>query len=144
MHSELESAFRRTNYRVLVPHGELILHVDRCELALLELFRETGTRSAALLTAHNPDGRRHAWFSNHQSQQWLRNRLVRHGYMVIAGRNEDPRGRWPAEPSLLVPGLPFAAARRIAMRYGQVAFLWLGADATPRLMETAARPGHQS
>jgi hypothetical protein len=140
MRRELESAFRRTRYRVWIPGAELVLRVDRTEPALATLLHAANARCAALLTAFNPGGRRQAAFGNRQLQRRLDEQLRGQGCATFAGRNEDPRGLWPAEPSLLVPGLPFTRAREIAARYGQAAFLWMDADGTPRLVETAAKP----
>lgn len=138
MRSELESAFRRAHYRVLAPSGELVLRVDQSEPALATLLRDAGAHGAALITAFNPDGRRHAPFFNRQSQRRLHRELQRQGFAMLAGHNVDPRGRWPAEPSFLVPGLPLDRARETAARYGQAAFLWIDAGGTPRLIATAA------
>ena len=43
-------------------------------------------------------------------------------------------GRWPGEPSLLVPGLTEPEARALATRHGQNAFLHARSDAVPRLV----------
>jgi hypothetical protein len=140
MEKELESAFRRTNYRVFAD-TTLLLRVDRAEPALRVLLHEADADSAALLTAFNPGGLRQPPFRNRQSGQRLGRELARAGFTAIAGRNEDPHGRWPVEPSLLVLALPWPRAHALAARYGQVAFLWIEADGTPRLIETAARAG---
>jgi hypothetical protein len=58
------------------------------------------------------------------------------GYRLLPGRNEDPCGQWPVEESVLVLGMDLAAARDCAARYGQVAFLWTDAAATPQLIQT--------
>jgi len=138
MRRELESAFRRTRYRVHVPQGALLLHVDVVEPGLASLLRASHVHQAALLTAFNPGGRRHPPFRNRQAQRALRAELLQSGHEVLEGRNEDPRGLWPAEPALLALGLSLPCAQRIALRYGQVAFLWLDATGTPRLVEAAA------
>jgi len=137
MHREHQTAFRRTSYRVRTPGGELLLRVDHQAPALGELLHECGASGAALLTAFNPGGRRAPPLRNRQAQHRLRRELAALALPVLPGCNEDPRGLWPVEPSLLVPGLQLQAARTIAARYGQLAFLWSGCDATPRLIETA-------
>jgi hypothetical protein len=140
MQKELESAFRRTHYRVFADKT-LLLHVDQAEPALALLLERFDAGCAALLTTFNPGGCRQPPFRNRQSQQRLGRDLARAGFTVIAGRNEDPRGQWPVEPSLLVLALPLPRAHQIAAHYGQVAFLWIERDGTPRLIETAARAG---
>jgi hypothetical protein len=141
MQRQLESAFRRTNYRVFARDGELLLKVDEANPGLAALLHASGAACAALLTAFNPGGSRQALFRNRRSQQRLHHALQQWGYPVIQARNEDPRSLWPGEPSLLVPGLACEVARQLAADHGQIAFLWIEAGGTPRLIETAARPG---
>jgi hypothetical protein len=138
MRRELESAFRRTRYRVFAPDGELVLRVDEPAPAMAALLRACMAREAALLTAFNPQGQRQPAFRNRQAQRALRAALLQQGCLVIEGRNEDPRGLWPAEPSLLVLGMSLARAQELALRHGQAAFLWMDAAGTPRLIEAAA------
>ena len=138
MRRELESAFRRTRYRVCAPDGEVVLRVDVAEPAMAGLMRTNHVREAALLTAFNPHGRRQPPFRNRQAQRALRAELLQSGLEILEGRNEDPRGLWPAEPTLLALGLSSPRAHDMAQRYGQVAFLWLDASGTPRLIDAAA------
>ncbi len=141
MQRELEVAFRRARYRVFTPAGELLLGVDRTDSRLAALLRDSGAHCAALLTAFNPGGQRQAPFRNRQSQRRLIRALARQAPALFAGRNEDPRNRWPMETSVLVLNLPEQGARHLAACFKQAAFLWMDAGGTPRLIETAARPG---
>jgi hypothetical protein len=136
MRRELRSAFRRTRYRVQTGHDELVLHVDQPQPALTRLLQTSHAHHAVLLTAFNPRGRQQSRFANRLSQRRLGTELSRLGHKMMTGRNEDPHGRWPVEPTFLVLDLPLARAQRIAARHGQVAFLWMGADGVPRLVET--------
>jgi hypothetical protein len=138
MHRELESAFRRACYRVHAPRGDLVLRVDVFEPELETLLHANHVQEAALLTAFNPHGRRQPPFRNRQAQRALRAELLQSGLEILEGRNEDPRGLWPAEPTLLALGLSLPVAHHVALRYGQAAFLWLDATGTPRLVEAAA------
>lgn len=138
MRRELESAFRRTRYLVLAPGGALVLRVDETAPAMATLLRECKASEAALLTAFNPGGRRQSPFRNRQAQRTLRAELLRHGHALLEGSNEDPRGLWPREPTLLVLGMSLRRALDISLRYGQAAFLWMDAAGTPRLIEAAA------
>ena len=138
MHRELEIAFRRTVYRALAPTGELILRTDQPDPALAELLKVAGVQCAAVLTAFNPGGIRSPPFRNRHAHRLLRAELMRAGCELLAGRNEDPRRRWPVEPTWIALGLPCATALAIAARYGQAAILWTGTSGTPRLIEVAA------
>ncbi len=139
MRRELEAAFRRARYRVFAPEEELLLRIDQRDVRLAHLLGTNGVAEAALLTAFNPHGRRQSPFRNRRSQQFLLRALMQRGCIVLAARNEDPRGRWPVEPSLLALGMPEKTARRLAARFHQVAFLMVDSVGTPRLIETAAR-----
>lgn len=142
MRRELRKTFRGVHYCVTAPRGDLLLRVDQRHPDLAALLEESGASQAALLTAFNPGARRAAPFRNQRAQRRLREEIAHRGYRTLAGRNEDPRGRWPTEPTLLVLGLPLQVARRLAAGHGQVAFLWIQSDGTPRLVETAALRPH--
>jgi hypothetical protein len=133
----LREAYRAARYRVA--DGDLLLAVDQPSPALAALLRRLDAPTAALFTAFNPSGLRQADALNHAAHVDLLHDLHQAGYHSLAAVNEDPRGQWPDEPSLLVPAISLAAARALAARYRQLAFLWMdAASATPRLFETAA------
>ncbi len=134
----LLAAFQEAHYRITTAHGEWLLRVDEPAPELVVVLRKAGASHAALLTAFNPDGRRATPWRNRRAQLQLHADLLRTGLRVLAGRNEDPRRHWPEEPSFLVVGLRLPDARHNAARYRQAVFLWMRADGTPRLVETAA------
>lgn len=143
MHRQMETAFRKAHYRIYAPPDELTLRVGLPSPALASLLRNAGVQCAAVLTAFNPGARRSPALRNRRSHQQLRALLRQLGYTVLAGRNEDPRRRWPVEPSWLVPGLPLATARSIAARYGQAALVWTDASGTPQLISVTAYAGRK-
>ncbi len=114
------------------------MQVDCCSEDLSHLLRHRGQPCAAVLTAFNPGSVLQEESSNLRAQQALAKELHALGLDCIPGRHEDPGGRWPAEAGLLALGLTRNAAREIAARYGQLAFLWSDADAIPRLVETTS------
>ncbi|MET0279833.1 MAG: DUF3293 domain-containing protein [Steroidobacteraceae bacterium] len=137
MDAALEAAFRSTHYHVLAPAGEFVLLVDVHSEPLRQLLHSAGQPHAAVLTAFNPGALRRAAAANCAAQEALRQELVALGCTVVAARNVDPRGEWPVETSVLVPGLPEAQARRLAAHHGQLAYLWCTDAGTARLIETA-------
>lgn len=137
----LKTAYRAALYRVLAPAGELLLKVDQPSPGLADLLREAGADQAALLTAFNPHSQIQTAGWNRTAQARLLAQLAAEGYRPLPACNGDPAGRWPVEHSVLVPGMDLPAARRIAARYQQVAFLWIDARGTPRLVETRAGIG---
>ncbi len=136
MTPELRESFLNTRYALQLPTGGVNLAVDQHCPQLNELLRTAGCDSAVWLTAFNPGSRLHTDAQNHAAQAILEARLLRGGYTLFPGIAVDPAGEWPPEPSLLAPGVPITDAMRIARDFGQLAFLWFGADAVPRLVET--------
>jgi hypothetical protein len=136
----LIAAYRATCYRVQAPGAELRLHIDRHEPLLAKLLREAWVECAALFTAWNPGSQPRDLATNEASHQALLQELQAAGYPCLHGRNEPAAGGgdgW-VEPSVLALDVSFDAARVIAARYGQLAFLWIDRQATPRLVLTAA------
>jgi hypothetical protein len=133
----LRAAYRATQYRFNAPGGELQLQVDCSSDALRELLRHAQPPCAAVLTAFNPGSVLQQPGCNLRAQSALEEELRTLGLECIPGRHEDPEGRWPVESGLLALGLDRHAAHAIA-RYGQLAFLWSDASATPRLVETTS------
>jgi hypothetical protein len=134
----LHAAYRATLYRFDAPGGELQLQVDCSSLALQRLLQHARQPCAAVLTAFNPGSVLQEESRNLRAQSALAEELQCVGLNCIPGRHEDPDGRWPTESGLLVLGLGRSAAREMAARYGQLAFLWSDASATPRLVETTS------
>lgn len=140
--ASLLAAYRATCYRVSAPGRELLLRIDQSDAQLAKLLREAWVSHAALLTAWNPGSRPQPLEQNRALQTQLVRELEAAGYPCLAGRNEaaspDPATEhtWN-EDSVLALDIPLDAARTFAARYGQLAFLWIDEQATPRLVVTA-------
>jgi len=130
---ELLSAFRSTLYLVDLPATRVQLQVDVACEPLRQWLHSQGHFCAALLTAHNPAARRRDAAANQQAQQRLQALLRDRGFAFRTGCNVDPQQRWPAEDSVLVADLPLPQAHKLAVHFGQLAFLWCDAAAVPRL-----------
>lgn len=135
----LLQAFRATHYLVDLREGRVTLRVDEHSPALAAWMRAHRVSCAALLTAFNPGAVAHEEAHNHASQQQLLLWVRQRGHPLAAGHNEDPLGAWPPEPGVLAANVSQEEARAIARRFGQLACLWIDADAIPRLLWTAPR-----
>jgi Protein of unknown function (DUF3293) len=138
--ARLLAAYCVTCYRVRAPKGELLLHVDEHDAGLARLLRDTGVDTAALLTAWNPGSRMQPPEVNRAMQAALERELHEAGIVCLHGMNEGPIDSSTAvswsEESLLAMGISLEGAHGLALRYGQLAFLWIDAEATPRLFLT--------
>lgn len=134
----LSRAYRAAHYRVELPAGPVTLRVEQHSAALAAWLASLGTDCAALLTAHNPASRPQGETRNSDAQRQLVAVLRTRGHGLAFGHNLDPAGHWPPEDSVLAAGLTCADARALAAQFGQLAFLWCDAAATPRLVWTDA------
>jgi hypothetical protein len=80
---------------------------------------------AGWLSAFNPGSRRLSALDNLRRHDALWRRLRSEGRTALAGYAADPAGAWPDETSLLVPGIGLERLNRLALDFGQLAFLWL-------------------
>jgi Protein of unknown function (DUF3293) len=140
MTSALLESYRTCRYELHLPTGTIHLAVDQHCPPLGDLLRAAGCTSAAWLTAFNPGSQLGTETQNSDSQKRLERRLQRACYRLISGTAVDPAGHWPPEPSLFVPGMLLGDAESTARDFGQLAFLWIEADAVPRLVEAAQSP----
>ncbi len=136
--ARLEAAYRATDYVVEAPQGAFTLRVGEASAALAALHARYGVDSSVYLSAWNPGSVPCAAADNDAAHARLSAALRRAGHLGIEGWGRDPSGEWPAERSLLVPGLALPLARELARRFGQNAFLHAATDAVPRLVWSSA------
>lgn len=121
---ELADLYARVCYWVTPDQGQpYALRVGALGPPELEaaLLRQ-GASEWAYLTAHNPLSQATSPETNAARQEALVAELQAAGYALVPGYGEGLEG-WPDEASVLALGLGPAAARRIAVRYRQAAFL---------------------
>lgn len=136
----LEAAYRAARY---VAHGEdgaIELAVGARSPALDSLLAAAGARRWAWLTAVNPAARRLDAHENRARLARLDAELAAAGRRTLPGAALDPAGVWPEEESRLVLDLDVEAARSLARRFGQLAFLAGEAGDAVRLEWTAPEP----
>jgi len=134
--TELELAYRRTEYRVEDRGYAFVLRVDEPSEALRGCHVKFAVRCSAYLTAWNPRSQPTPLDVNRAAMQQLECDLDAQRLTYLRGSGADPAGEWPAEPSLLVLGADPVTALMLARRYSQHAILCADADATPRLIFT--------
>jgi hypothetical protein len=129
----LQRAFRAARYRVL-GRPPIVLKPGQSSPLLRRWIRKAQADSAAMLTAWNPGAQQRSRAANRRAQQRLRRALRSLAPLALRpGRNEDPAGLWPAEPSLWVLGLKRPQLDRLAHAFGQRAYLYCGPSGRPRL-----------
>jgi hypothetical protein len=133
----LIQAFLETHYRVH-QHGPdappLTLRVGEASPDLVALHRTHSVDCSAFLTAYNPFAQKVDDASNLQKQEALKQEVSRRSLTFLPGKGQHPTNGWPAEPSVLVLGLSFEAAKVMGRKYEQAAIVWIGPQAVPELV----------
>lgn len=126
-------AYHQAEY-VVFSAPPFTLRIGEPSEALTRLYARLGCEGCIYLTACNPRSRRLRPKANARRMRALSRVLARQGWRTIPGEGRDPGGAWPAEPSLLVPGMDVADGILLARRFGQNALVAAPADGIPRLM----------
>lgn len=132
--SELDTAYRATNYRVFLPGGMLELRIDQANTQLIAWLKQTGCPMFAIITAYNPGAQPAAAALNAERQAQLECDLLEGNYEPYAGENVPDNGSGPIEETCFVPDITQEDACALAADFGQNAIVYGGADGIPRLI----------
>lgn len=133
--ADLIAAYRRTRYRVFTDAMHtMTFAADAVSAELARLLRQHGVAEAAFVTAFNPYGKEVSAPANHRAQQQLRHEVRAAGFTLLEGLGEDASGAWPAEPSILILGIPESRAREIGTAFGQNAYVHVDQAGEARLI----------
>jgi hypothetical protein len=134
----LIQAFRETHYKVYarpnLAEVAFTLRIDQACVDLKASQRLHGVDCSAYITACNPNGQALGPADNAHRQKELARELRARGLAFDAGIGQHPSNGWEGEPSFLVYGLDLEAAKALGRRFGQIAIVWSGGDAVPRLV----------
>jgi hypothetical protein len=136
--TDLIQAFRETHYKVYSSPDSaevaFTLRIDQPCADLRTAHRLRRVDCSAYITACNPNSQSLTAADNAERQQDLSRELRTRGLAFDSGVGQHPNNGWEGEPSFLVYGLDLEAAKALGRRFGQVAIVWAGADAMPRLV----------
>jgi putative PIN family toxin of toxin-antitoxin system len=130
---ELAAAYREAEY-VVFGEPDLVLRIGEPSPGLDALLADLGAEGAAFLTAANPGSERRGAEENRRAAAALDAELATANYSRFPGEGRDPKGRWPAEPSVLAVGIPRAAAEALGRRFAQNAIVYIARGAAPELL----------
>ena len=130
---DLIAAYRKAHY---VVHGrpEIVLRIGEPNLDLDALLEADGAATAAYVTASNQRGEQRSEAENALAFNALKSFLQKKPYRCRPGEGRDPKGRWPAEPSMLVIGIARAQAEALGRRFGQNAIVFAEKGRAPELV----------
>ena len=135
--AELLAAYKNADY-VVFGHQrgapELVIRIDRVNPALDELLGHNEAATAAFVTACNPRGEKKSYEENEAAAAALRASPLLIGYAWFKGESRDPEARWPAEPSLLIVGIPRKEAEQLGEVLNQNAIVFVEKGGKPALV----------
>lgn len=131
---KLEAAFLAAQYTLHAPHGDIALAIGRYSAPLARLMAARNWTSLALITAYNPAAHKQDAAANARAQQALWQWAQDSGFPCMPGHNSAPDGGEPVEPTVAIAGASLTLARSLAARFGQLAFVYINADAMPKLV----------
>jgi Protein of unknown function (DUF3293) len=114
-----------------------VFRIGETSVSLEALMEDAGVDSAAFVTAANPGGVLADARENALSTEALLNAQRESGYACIPGAGRDPRGEWPAEPSVLVLGMSRREAEMLGRSYEQNAIVCIEKGAGTELIVLA-------
>lgn len=132
--AELLQAFADTHY-IVNYEAPFAMHIGQSCPELKALMDKHNVLSAAFITAWNPFSQNLHPKENQARQDELKANLKRRGLICIDGIGKHPSNNWPGEASVLVLGLDLEAAKSLARRYEQHAFVWAPGDGVPELIQ---------
>lgn len=131
-----EVAYRRTEYLVDLPAGELVLRVDLHRQHDDErLHQEAGVKTGwAIVTACNPGSQACGEEENGRLQEELTEIVQQLDLRCINSVNRDPQADWPDEPGYLLCDPPAGFAEELGRHLRQNAILVGKLGEAPQLL----------
>lgn len=132
MSPDLLKSFEETNY--IVHHKpQITMRIGQTCPELQELLKAGGYTSAAFITAWNPYSQPLSEAANATRQCMLQSDINALHLTNMPGIGQHPSNNWPGEESLFVLGIDQDAARALARKYEQWAFVWIPASGIPEI-----------
>ncbi len=122
------AAYRAAIYEI----GSLRLRIGEDSDAASSLLRDKNVKSAAIVTAYNPESVPLCEAENGAAHENLRRATVL--YASLPTRAIDPTGAWPPEPGVLLLGITADAAVALGQKFRQNAIVWIVPDEAPKLL----------
>ncbi len=129
---DLLSAYERTRY-IVYCDTPFTLRIGIHSPELKKLHDTRHSECSAFISACNPGSVEMTDEQNEKRQRALKKELDSLGYPYYEGLGQPEDARWQGEASFLVLNIPEPVAVRLREDYGQLAIVYCGGDAVPRL-----------
>lgn len=136
--SELEKAYLETTYSVFIDNNKYDIKIaDPIPSIVDQLFDNEKEKSAVILTAWNPRSKALSSEDNKVRNNKLHSYLKNNKYTVYKALGQGNDASWPAEESFFIIDLNKADVEKIAVEYGQYAYVSLEAEKPASLVFTS-------
>ena len=123
---DLETAYRETRYSIFIEGEPVTVCIgDPAPAEMDHLLQQAKNQTGIIITAWNPRSNALSREDNRKRNQDLRSYLTTQGYEVYDALGEGNDPAWPAEESLFVLDIEKDGADKLAIDYGQNAYVRL-------------------
>lgn len=129
----LWKAYEQTDF-IVHSAPEFVLNIGQLSDQLIQLFSINKVTTAAFVTAYNPFSKKLSRDENSVQQSIFVKEVQSRGLSFLQGLGQHPNHKWEVEPSLLILGIAFEAAKKLARTYEQNAFVWCDESCIPQLI----------
>jgi hypothetical protein len=140
----LETAYRETRYSIFIEGKPVIVRIDAPLPAEVDhLLQQSKSQTGIIITAWNPRSEPRPVEENRERNRQLLSLLTAQGYQVYEALGEGKDPAWPAEESLFVLDIEKDRADKLAIDYGQNAYVSLAKSQPATLVFSAHWKTHQ-
>lgn len=121
---QLEKSYLETIYSVLINGIRVDVNIGEAVPTVINDLLDNN-KSAVILTAFNPRSQTFSLHENKSRNNILRAFLVKNNDLIFDAVGQGSDSSWPAEESFFIIGISKEEAEKLAVEYGQYAYVWL-------------------
>lgn len=134
--SELEKHYLDTTYSIFINEEQYDIKIGKPLPSVIQKLLNK-EKSAAILTAWNPQSQLLSSKENKARNNDLNSTLSKYSVFNALGQGSGLSDTsWPAEESYFIPGIKKEEANKLAVEYGQYAYVWLESEKPASLIFT--------
>ena len=129
----LRAAYENAVYAVFASPG-VEFRIGQPSDVLDAMMAMSRVRSAAFVSSATARGAASPENEKRLAEFLLRAQTAGLNYRIYQGEGRDPEGKWSAEPSVLIMGIPRAEAEALGRKLEQNAIVWIDKGRAPELV----------
>ena len=130
---DLKRAYENAIYAIFASPG-VEFRIGQTSDVLDAMMAMSHVRSAAFVSSATARGTASPENEKRLADFLLRAQTAGMAYRIYQGEGRDPEGKWRAEPSVLIMGIPLAEAEALARKLQQNAIVWIEKGRAPQLV----------